>query len=202
MTKYLTKFCASIIWKGWGWEVIVLKGINKPFCWEMFSFSKLIKNSAKKSSQFCLVLQKVSAGRQKDASSPLLRRFATTSRRVYFFQKCRPNTLQVHFYGIWSLTTLGRTAGVGIQLVNDDITWRYWLGDSWRRKLNSRWDYWQWGDSNTISLSWSLDSSSCTDLHRGAWRESGPALRSDVRGRNSQYSVPWCQHREHEPAES
>lgn len=56
------------------------------------------------------------------------------------------------------------------------------------------------GTPRLVSLSWTLDSSSCTDLHRDAWRQQEPGCHPPVTQKNSQCSVPWCQFRGCKPA--
>lgn len=58
------------------------------------------------------------------------------------------------------------------------------------------------GSSRQGSLSWTLDSSRCTDLHRDAWRQPGPGCHSPVIQKTSPCSVLWCQCRDMEPAGS
>lgn len=56
------------------------------------------------------------------------------------------------------------------------------------------------GPPRPLSLSWTLDSSSCTDLHRDARRQPGPGHHSPVTWKTSQYSTPWCWSSESETA--
>lgn len=99
--------------------------------------------------QFGLILQKFSAGKQKDASSSLLRPFATIPREARFFRNCWTNALQLHFYGTWTLTTLGRTAEVysvlTLPIVLEGFSW----GIHEKEKLHLNWDYSQHRDSKT-----------------------------------------------------
>lgn len=89
-------------------KILFRKEWVKYFVGKCSTFQSWLKPQLKKSLQFGLVLQKVSAGEQKDDSSSLLRGFASTPKGEHFFQNCWTNALQLHFYSTWALTILGK----------------------------------------------------------------------------------------------
>lgn len=91
------------------------------------------------------------------------------------------------FLWTWTLPALGRPAEV-FSVVTLPIA----LDFSWRTKENEKTSTGiaaSTGAPNPGNSSWTLDSSSCTDLHRDVWRSPGPECPCPVTQNQSMLSV-------------